>query len=68
MPCHLDMARKGRNALKVLRDRKAVRLELPSTAKLRTETCAEEFCSTTVNYILDFTYYNNNKIEASPNT
>ena len=38
IPCHREIARKGRNALKVLRDRKAVRLELPSTAKLRTET------------------------------
>ena len=38
IPCHRDIARKGRRALRVLRDLKAVRFELPSTAKLRTET------------------------------
>ena len=38
IPCHRDIARKGRSALNVLKDLKAVRFELPSTAKLRTET------------------------------
>ena len=38
MPCHLEIALKGLNALKVLKDLKAVRLELPSTARLKTET------------------------------
>ena len=38
IPCHLDIALRGRKALKVLKDLKAVRLELPSTARLRTDT------------------------------
>ena len=38
MPCHLEIALKGLKALKVLNDLKAVRFELPSTARLKTET------------------------------
>ena len=38
MPCHLEMARKGLKALKVLKDLKAVKLALPSMARLKMET------------------------------
>ena len=38
-PFALLMALRGLRALKVRRLLKAVRLELPSTARLRTETC-----------------------------
>ena len=38
MPCHREIARNGRSALRVLKDLKDVRLELSSTAKLRMET------------------------------
>ena len=39
IPCHLEMALSGLNARNVLNDLKAVRLALPSIAKLRMETC-----------------------------
>ena len=39
MPCHREMALSGLNARSVLRDRSAVRLALPSMAKLSMETC-----------------------------
>ena len=39
IPCHLEMALSGLNALKVLNDLKAVRLALLSKTKLRIETC-----------------------------
>ncbi len=38
IPCHLEMALSGLKALKVLNDLNAVKLALPSTAKLRIET------------------------------
>ena len=38
IPCQREMALRGLRALKVLRLLKAVRLELPSTARLTTET------------------------------
>ena len=38
IPCQRDIALRGRSALRVLKDLKAVRLEFPSSAKLRTET------------------------------
>merc|ERR1719330_88149 len=38
IPCHREMALKGLRALRVLRDRNAVRVEFPSTARLMTET------------------------------
>lgn len=43
MPCHLEMALRGRRALRVLRDLKAVRFELPSTAKLSTDTYTKKY-------------------------
>ena len=39
IPCHLEMALSGLNALNVLNDLKAVRLALLSKTKLRIETC-----------------------------
>ncbi len=41
IPCHLEMALSGLSALKVLRERRAVRLALPSIARLRMDTCRE---------------------------
>ena len=38
MPCHLEMALSGLSALSVLSDLSAVRLALPSTAKLKMDT------------------------------
>ncbi len=38
IPCHLEMALRGRRARSVLSDLSAVRLALPSTAKLNIET------------------------------
>ena len=53
------MALRGRNALNVLKDLNAVRLELPSTAKLRTDTweTIKDLASTL------FWNYRNNKIK-----
>ena len=39
IPCQREMALRGLRALKVRRLLKAVRLELPSTARLTTDTC-----------------------------
>ena len=38
IPCQREIARRGRRALNVRRLLKAVRLELPSTARLTTDT------------------------------
>jgi hypothetical protein len=38
MPCHLEIALKGLRARSVLSDLSAVKLALPSTAKLKIET------------------------------
>lgn len=38
IPCHRDMARKGRKALKVLKDLKTFKFSFSSISKLNTET------------------------------
>ena len=38
MPCHLEMARRGLSALNVLSDLRAVKLALPSMARLKMDT------------------------------
>ena len=63
------MALSGRKALNVLSDLKAVRLELPSTARLSTDTC------NTINKLKGdpekltvflATHQDNNKVQTSP--
>ena len=39
IPCHRDIARRGRKARRVRNERRAVRFALPSMAKLRMDTC-----------------------------
>lgn len=43
MPCHLEMARKGRSALNVLNDLNTLRFSFSSISRLKTDTCRVKF-------------------------
>lgn len=72
IPCHLEMALSGLKALKVLNDRKAVRLALPSMAKLKMDTCDRrrrrkaDFIAIIVDKSGTETHADNDKVQAGP--